>query len=77
MNPELNPSPTETRLRKQRTFWQAMSVLIGVCAILWALYAEYRVYKIEQAAIEVGVRLLKDRNTALYKLEQYEDIEKK
>lgn len=77
MNPELNPSPTETRLRKQRTFWQAMSIIIGIYAILWALYAEYRIYKIEQAAIEVGVRLLKDRNTALGKLEQYEEIEKK
>lgn len=77
MNPELNPSPTETRLRKQRTFWQSMSISIGICAILWALYAEYRIYKIEQAAIEVGVRLLEDRNTALGKLEQYEDIEKK
>jgi hypothetical protein len=54
-----------------------MSISIGICAILWALYAEYRIYKIEQAAIEVGVRLLKDRNTALGKLEQYEDIEKK
>ena len=50
---------------------------IGICAILWALYAEYRIYKIEQAAVDVGVRLLKDRNTALGKLEQYEDIEKK
>ena len=77
MNPELNSSPTETRLRKQRTFWQAMSIIIGIYAILWALYAEYRIYKIEQAAIEVGVRLLKDRNTALNKLEQYEEIEKK
>ena len=77
MNPELNLSPTETRLRKQRTFWQTTSILIAICAILWALYAEYRIYKIEQAAIEVGVRLLKDRNMALGKLEQYEDIEKK
>ena len=77
MNPELNTSPTETRLRKQRTFWQTTSILIAICAILWALYAEYRIYKIEQAAIEVGVRLLKDRNTALNKLEQYEEIEKK
>ena len=77
MNPELNSSPTETRLRKQRTFWQTTSILIAICAILWALYAEYRIYKIEQAAIEVGVRLLKDRNTALNKLEQYEEIEKK
>ena len=77
MNPELNTSPTETRLRKQRKFWQTTSILIAICAILWALYAEYRIYKIEQAAIEVGVRLLKDRNTALGKLEQYEDIEKK
>ena len=77
MNPELNTSPTETRLREQRTFWQSMSISIGICAILWALYAEYRIYKIEQSAIDVGVRLLKDRNMALGKLEQYEDIEKK
>lgn len=77
MNAELNTSPTETRLRKQRTFWQTTSILILICAILWSMYAEYRIYKIEQAAIEVGVRLLKDRNTALGKLEQYEEIEKK
>ena len=77
MKTELNPSPTETKLRKQRTFWQATSILAGIGWVLWGMYAEYRIYKIEQAAIEVGVRLLKDRNTALGKLEQYEDIEKK
>ena len=54
-----------------------MSISIGICATLWGMYAEYRIYKIEQAAIEVGARSLKDRNTALGKLEQYEDIEKK
>ena len=77
MNPELNPSPTEIRLRKQRFYWMTVSFIIAILALLAVGYQEYRIFKLKTEYINTANVLLHGQNMALEKLAVYETIEKK
>ena len=77
MKTELNTPPTEKRLRKQRFYWVAVSLIIAILALLAVGYQEYRIFKLKTEYINTANVLLHGQNMALEKLAVYESIEKK
>ena len=77
MKTELNTPPTEKRLRKQRSYWVTVPLIIAILALLAVGYQEYRIFKLKTEYINTENILLHGQNMALEKLAVYESIEKK